>query len=85
MNERSFRERRRLQLPPFRSSEVPDLRLACQTRVYEDLAVVKHGGLWGQHVDAVEVEDGDGSDERRSVVRSSDDRVRPVGDPGQSL
>lgn len=45
------RERTRLSFPPH-SPESLDvgLRLACQTRVYGDLLVTKHGGFWGQHV-----------------------------------
>lgn len=41
-------ERRRLGLPPLRGSDVPDLRLACRTRVGEDVRVRKHDGKWGQ-------------------------------------
>ncbi|EJN60127.1 2Fe-2S iron-sulfur cluster-binding protein [Halogranum rubrum] len=45
------RERARLSFPPH-SAESLDagLRLACQTQVYGDLLVTKHGGFWGQHV-----------------------------------
>lgn len=48
----SGRERARLSVPPH--SLDGGLRLACQTRVTEDLRVAKHGGFWGQHVDASE-------------------------------
>jgi len=41
-------ERRRLGLPPFRGSDVPDLRLACRTEVHDDLRVRKHDGKMGQ-------------------------------------
>ena len=42
-------ELRRLGMPPHD----PDagLRLACQTAVYGDVSVEKHGGFWGQKVD----------------------------------
>ncbi len=41
-------EAARLSVPPHD----PDagLRLACQTRVYDDITVTKHPGFWGQHV-----------------------------------
>lgn len=45
-------ERRRLSLPPFRGSDVPGLRLACQTAVHGDLRVRKHGGRFGQKREA---------------------------------
>lgn len=41
-------ERRRLGLPPFRGSDVPDLRLACRTEVHDDIRVRKHDGKMGQ-------------------------------------
>ena len=42
-------ERVRLSVPPHD----PDtgLRLACQTRVYDDITVTKYSGFWGQHID----------------------------------
>jgi ferredoxin len=43
------RERRRLDFPPHDPDD--GLRLACQTRVRDDLDVTKHDGFWGQHVD----------------------------------
>ena len=49
VSEMGSRERRRLSFPPH--SLDSGLRLACQTRVRGDLAVEKHGGFWGQHVD----------------------------------
>jgi ferredoxin len=42
-------ERRRLSAFPH--SLDSGLRLACQTHVEGDLAVEKHGGFWGQHVE----------------------------------
>lgn len=48
VNDLTDRERRRLSFPPH--SPDSGLRLACQTRVYGDLVVTKHGGFWGQHV-----------------------------------
>ena len=48
--EHTRRERARLSVPPH--SPDGGLRLACQARVTDDLVVTKHGGFWGQHVDA---------------------------------
>lgn len=42
-------ERVRLTVPPHTSSS--KLRLACQTRVYDDITVTKYDGLWGHHTD----------------------------------
>jgi len=42
-------ETRRLSLPPYRPGS--GLRLACQCAVQGDIAVTKHGGLWGQRSD----------------------------------
>lgn len=42
-------ERARLSVPPHDPES--GLRLACRTRVYDDIKVTKHGGFWGQHVD----------------------------------
>jgi ferredoxin len=47
--EPSGRERRRLSFPPHSSDS--GLRLACQVAVTDDLAVTKHEGFWGQHVE----------------------------------
>ena len=54
VTEPTSRERRRLSIPPHD----PDsgLRLSCQTRVEGDLEVRKHGGFWGQNVEAEEEE-----------------------------
>ena len=49
-SEMESQERRRLSAWPH--SLDAGLRLACQTRVQGDLAVEKHDGFWGQHVDA---------------------------------
>ena len=46
LSERTAMERWRLGFPPHDGSE--RLRLACQARVLGDIAVVKHGGFWGQ-------------------------------------
>lgn len=48
VSDRTAGERRRLGLPPFRGSTVPDLRLACRTEVHDDLRVRKHDGKMGQ-------------------------------------
>jgi ferredoxin len=48
VSDRTGGERRRLSLPPFRGSDVPDLRLSCKTEVYDDLRVRKHDGRMGQ-------------------------------------
>ncbi|WP_158055893.1 2Fe-2S iron-sulfur cluster-binding protein [Halorussus halophilus] len=42
-------ERRRLSFPPHDVDS--GLRLSCQTEVLGDVAVVKHPGFWGQHVE----------------------------------
>jgi ferredoxin len=42
-------ERLRLSVPPHESDS--GLRLACQTRVHDDVVVRKYPGFWGQHVD----------------------------------
>lgn len=47
-SEPSGGERRRLGLPPFRGSDVPNLRLACRTTVTDDVRVRKHDGRMGQ-------------------------------------
>jgi ferredoxin len=52
VNEPGRRERVRLSVPPHDSAS--GLRLSCQTRVYGDVVVEKHPGLWGQHVDREE-------------------------------
>ena len=44
----SERERRRLELPPHSGDD--DLRLSCRTTVQGDVSVVKHDGVFGQHV-----------------------------------
>ncbi|WP_232702897.1 2Fe-2S iron-sulfur cluster-binding protein [Halobacterium wangiae] len=49
VSERNAAERRRLSFPPHDADS--GLRLACQTEVYGDVDVTKHGGFWGQHVD----------------------------------
>jgi ferredoxin len=41
-------ERGRLSVPPHDPES--GLRLACQTRVYGDIAVTKHPGFWGHHI-----------------------------------
>jgi ferredoxin len=62
VSEPSGQEGRRMKLPPLRGSDVPNLRLSCQTRVYDDIRVTKHAGLWGQHLSDVDADvnaDGD--------------------------
>lgn len=49
-SEKGRKEAARLKLPPH--NEDSGLRLSCQTRVYGDVTVTKHDGLWGQHMDA---------------------------------
>jgi ferredoxin len=51
VSEQSNQEGRRMRFPPLRGSDVPNLRLACQTKVLDDVRVSKHEGLWGQHVE----------------------------------
>jgi len=48
VSERNTRERRRLSVPPHELED--DLRLACQTEVYDDITVQKGDGFWGQHI-----------------------------------
>ncbi|SNZ03361.1 Ferredoxin [Natronoarchaeum philippinense] len=48
VDEPSERERRRLELPPHSGED--DLRLSCRTTVQGDVSVVKHDGVFGQHV-----------------------------------
>lgn len=48
VSERNGKERRRLSTPPHDLEE--DLRLACQTEVYDDITVTKGDGFWGQHL-----------------------------------
>lgn len=50
VGERTRRERLQLSTPPH--AGVEDLRLACQCRVLEDVAVRKGDGLWGQEPEA---------------------------------
>lgn len=45
-------ERGRLSIPPHDRGS--GLRLACQTRVYGDIAVTKHPGFWGHRIDGTE-------------------------------
>lgn len=56
VSQKTGREKRRLSLPPLRDSDVPNLRLSCQTRVLDDVRVAKHEGLWGQHLSGIEAE-----------------------------
>jgi ferredoxin len=49
VSEMDDRERRRLAFPPHDLDS--ELRLACQIRVKDDLAVEKHPGFWGQHAE----------------------------------
>ena len=49
INSRTAIERVRLSVPPHTSDS--ELRLACQTRVLDDIRVIKHDGLWGHHTD----------------------------------
>jgi ferredoxin len=56
VREPTGQEKRRMKFPPLRGSDVPNLRLACQTRVVDDVRVVKHEGLWGQHLAGIEAE-----------------------------
>jgi ferredoxin len=46
VSERNASERRRLSIPPHEREE--NLRLACQTEVYDDVTVEKGDGFWGQ-------------------------------------
>lgn len=48
VSERNRKERRRLSVPPHELEE--NLRLACQTEVYDDISVRKGDGFWGQHL-----------------------------------
>lgn len=48
-SERTARERTRLRVPPHDPES--GLRLACQTRVLDDVDVEKLSGFWGQHVE----------------------------------
>lgn len=48
MGDRTKGESRRLGLPPFRGSDVPNLRLSCRTEVTGDVRVRKHDGKMGQ-------------------------------------
>jgi len=50
VTEPTTREKRRIRLPPLHGADA-DLRLSCQCEVLSDLAVRKHGGTWGQHID----------------------------------
>ena len=47
--ERSVKENLRLSFPPHNSaSQAPNLRLACQVQICDDVTVVKRDGFWGQ-------------------------------------
>lgn len=46
VSERNASEQRRLSMPPHELAE--NLRLACQTEVYDDVTVEKGDGFWGQ-------------------------------------
>lgn len=51
-NERNAKENLRLNLPPHGSlDQSPNLRLACQVQVYDDIVVKKRTGFWGQDTD----------------------------------
>ena len=48
-SERNTKERIRLNFPPHGSSEqCPNLRLACQVQVMDDIRIRKRTGFWGQ-------------------------------------
>jgi ferredoxin len=48
-HERSTKEKLRLNFPPHGSADQsPNLRLACQVQVFDDIAVTKRTGFWGQ-------------------------------------
>ena len=50
--DRNMKERLRLTFPPHGSvDQSPDLRLACQVQVYDDIIVKKRTGFWGQDTD----------------------------------
>ena len=50
--ERTTKEKLRLNFPPHGSeNQSPDLRLACQVQVYDDILVKKRTGFWGQDTD----------------------------------
>lgn len=57
VTDRTRREQIRINKPPFPDDHGEELRLACQTRVLDDLRVRKHQGLWGQHVEQMGGED----------------------------
>jgi ferredoxin len=58
VTEPTRRERMRLSMPPH--SPDAGLRLACQTRVQDDLTVEKFDGAWGQRVPGDEDRDAGG-------------------------
>lgn len=50
--ERGTKENLRLNFPPHGSAnQSPNLRLACQVQVYDDIVVKKRTGFWGQDTD----------------------------------
>lgn len=50
--ERTTKEKLRLSFPPHGSEkQSPNLRLACQVQVYDDVIVKKRTGFWGQDTD----------------------------------
>jgi ferredoxin len=49
VTDRTARERARLSVPPH--DPAAGLRLACQTRVLDDVTVEKHPGFWGHRVE----------------------------------
>lgn len=74
LNDKTRKERSRLSLPPFRGTDIEGLRLSCQTKVYDDVRVVKHGGGWGQTEDEdAEVEPGENGEDVRVDPEEYDD------------
>ena len=52
--ERNTKENLRLKFPPHGSAnQSPNLRLACQVQVHDDIIVKKRNGFWGQDTDGL--------------------------------
>ena len=58
VSEVNWRDRTRRSLPPHDRDR--DLRLACQTQVFGDIAVTKYDGFWGQGTEPVWTADNGG-------------------------
>lgn len=48
----NWRDRTRRSLPPHNRSQ--NRRLACQTKVLEDIEVIKYAGFWGHKTEALD-------------------------------